>query len=66
MQRIPFWEANSHSASQIPRLLLNPKVHNRVQNSQPLVPILIQIHPVHTFSPNFRKIHSNIIFPIYA
>jgi hypothetical protein len=29
----------------------------------PLVPILSQMHPVHTFPPNFPKIHSNIILP---
>jgi hypothetical protein len=27
----------------------------------PLFPILSQMHPVHIFSPYFRKIHSNII-----
>jgi hypothetical protein len=32
----------------------------------PLVRILIQMHPVHTFTFIFPKIHFNIIFPIYA
>jgi len=32
----------------------------RVQNSPPLVPMLIQTNPVHTFPPYFPKIYSNI------
>jgi hypothetical protein len=63
MEQSPTWEADSHSASQdIPCLVWYPKVHYRIHNSQPLVPIVSQMHPVYTFPPNFPKILSNIIF----
>jgi hypothetical protein len=54
----PFWEANSHSASQeICQSLWNPKVHYRVYKRPPLVPFLSQMSPVHTFLSFSRKIH---------
>jgi len=62
MEHSPCSEANSHSDSQeIPRLLLNPNVHYRVHKSSPLVPLLNQMHSVHTFLTYFRKINFNII-----
>jgi len=45
-------EANIHSSNQeISRLLCNPKLHYRVHNSPPLILILSQMYPFHTFSP---------------
>jgi hypothetical protein len=56
MEQNPSSEANSHSASQeIPRLQWNPKVHYRVHKDQLLVPILIQMHPVHTITDWFLR-----------
>jgi hypothetical protein len=54
--------ALSHSASQeIRGLLWNPKVHYRVHKGPPLVPILNQMHTLHSFPPYFSKI---VHFPL--
>jgi len=54
MQQSPSSETNNHSASQkISLLLWNPKVHYRVHNSLPLIPILNQMHPVHILPPYY-------------
>jgi hypothetical protein len=50
MEHSPSWEADSPSAiEEITELLQNLKVHYHVHNSPPLIPILSQMHVVHTF-----------------
>jgi len=54
------WEANSRSASQIPHIVLNSKVHYHLHKTPWLVSIPSQINPVHTFTSYFPKIHSKL------
>jgi hypothetical protein len=64
MQQSPSWEAKTSSATQeIPRILWNPKVHNRIHNSSPPVPILSPIDPIHGPPSNLSQVHFNIILP---
>jgi hypothetical protein len=64
MELSPSWvAANIAETQEIHTFFGNRKVHYRIQESPPLVPILSQIDPVHTTPFYLSKIHFNIVHP---
>ena len=51
----------SLASQEIPHILQYPKLHYRVQNSQPLISLTSQNNPVHNLSFYLFKTHFNII-----
>jgi hypothetical protein len=51
------------ATKQSPSVLWNPKVHRRVHNSPPPVPILSQINPIYILLTYFAKINFSIVLP---
>jgi len=48
------------------RILCNPKVHCRIQNSQPLKAVLCQLNSFRTHIRHFLTNRFNIVFSIYT
>jgi hypothetical protein len=65
MEPSPSCKANTYSssASKIPHILWNPKVHYHVHKSLALVFILSWIDPIHTLPTKLFELQFNIILP---
>jgi hypothetical protein len=64
MEQSPSWETKTSSATQeIPHILWNWKVHRRIHNSPPPVPILRHTDPIYALPSNLSNIHFNIVLP---
>jgi hypothetical protein len=66
MEQSLSWETNRRPTlicQEIPRLLWNPKFHDRVHNSPPTVPIQRHMNPVQTLPHYLLMAHFNIILP---
>jgi len=58
MKQDPSQKAASYLASrEFPRILLKAKVHHRVHNSPPVVPVDSQMNPIHSLPSFFFKKH---------
>jgi hypothetical protein len=66
MKQSSSWQVNSHSDSQEKPSFMEPECSLLCSHVPPLVPVLIQINPVHIFPPRFPKIFPIILIYTYV